>query len=168
MKYRKIDEIRFWSSVNVTKKNNGCWYWKKNTGHSFGYGSFRINGKTYLSHRLALIFFCGNENKDKFVLHSCDNPACCNPNHLRWGTQKENISDSIKRGRKTDPPRNGSLPPVFYGEDCPTSVMTEKKVKELRKLYSEGWSVYDLAKRFNISKSTVYQIKNFKTWKGVS
>ena len=33
------------------------------------------------------------------VMHSCDNRACCNPNHLSLGTQSANIKDSVSKGR---------------------------------------------------------------------
>ena len=33
------------------------------------------------------------------VLHTCDNPGCFNPEHLRIGTQAENIQDSVAKGR---------------------------------------------------------------------
>ena len=33
------------------------------------------------------------------VLHSCDNPSCVNPDHLRVGTQAENIQDRDAKGR---------------------------------------------------------------------
>lgn len=35
------------------------------------------------------------------ALHSCDNPPCCNPRHLRWGTHTENMAD-----RRIRTPRN--------------------------------------------------------------
>lgn len=167
MKYTKFDEARFWSKVDVRKSNNSCWYWKNPT-HVFGYGMFAIDKKHYTAHRLALIFFTGEEKKNMMVLHSCDNPACVNPNHLRWGTAKENTKDSIDRGRKTDPPRNGTLPPIRYGEENPISIMTEKKVKQLRMDYSKGdVSHRELAKKYGISKSTVGQIVNYKSWKNI-
>jgi len=42
---------------------------------------------------------------DHEVLHSCDNPPCVEPTHLRWGTHAENMRDCVLRGRAVPPPR---------------------------------------------------------------
>lgn len=161
-----MDEIRFWSKINVTNSNESCWYWKANTSHNFGYGSFRINGKTYSSHRLALMFYSGGIKDDLQANHKCNNPACCNPTHLYWGTQKENIRDSIIAGTKTDPPRNN--PPILRGEDNPHAVMTEDFIRNLRGDWQSEVSAKKLSKKYNISINTVYQIVNYRSWKHVT
>lgn len=33
--------------------------------------------------------------------HRCDNPTCCNPQHLFWGTAGDNIHDMISKGRRS-------------------------------------------------------------------
>lgn len=157
------DKARFWSRVRV-KDRNSCWYWDNPT-HGFGYGWFGLGGKNRLAHRVAKIIWDGEEKPDLLVLHSCDNPACCNPYHLRWGTAMNNIQDCIDRGRKKDPPRNNTLPPVMRGEDNPSSIMNWNKVRKLRSEWARGEGVRALSEKYGISASTVYQIVNYRSWK---
>ena len=66
-----------------------------------GYGVRRINKKVVKAHRAALAEAEGIDIPPPSVkcLHSCDNPVCVNPDHLRWGTQFDNVQDAVKRGR---------------------------------------------------------------------
>jgi hypothetical protein len=84
----------------------GCWNWKlrKDDG---GYGrlkiqlgardKFRMDG----AHRYSYEIFRGPVPAGKEVCHSCDNPACVNPNHLWIGTHKQNMEDMVSKGRST-------------------------------------------------------------------
>jgi hypothetical protein len=70
---------------------NDCWNW---TGaqNSRGLGQIRIDGKNYLAHRLAYTIATGNDPGDLSVIHTCDNPACCNPSHLRACPQPSSVA----------------------------------------------------------------------------
>lgn len=87
---------RFWTKFD---KGDGCWEWK--TGKfTQGYGCFKLNGKDRKAHILSLEWHAGPHPPDKpHALHSCDNPPCVNPAHLRWGSHQENMDDKIARGR---------------------------------------------------------------------
>ena len=64
-----------------------------------GHGLFWGNGKMVAAHRVAYEHKHGPIPKGMTVMHLCDNPACCNPDHLVLGTVKENNHDSILKGR---------------------------------------------------------------------
>lgn len=64
-----------------------------------GYGSMYHRGRSQPTHRLAYMAAKGPIPDGLFVLHSCDNPPCINPDHLSVGTNKDNILQCIERGR---------------------------------------------------------------------
>lgn len=91
---------RFWARVKITANPDKCWEW---TGPVFnsGYGQIgdhRI-GEHTTTHRLAYKLTNGNIPDGALILHKCDNRLCCNPKHLRAGTQKENVADMVAKGR---------------------------------------------------------------------
>ena len=69
-----------------------------------GYGRVLRNGKNRLAHRMVMADLHGDEAiVGKVVMHLCDNPPCVNPEHLRIGTQKDNMSDARDKGRWRGP-----------------------------------------------------------------
>lgn len=74
-----------------------------NSRNKAGYGqclAHRHGRKIYLTHVLAWIDANGRLPEDGMkILHSCDNPPCVNPEHLREGTQAENNQESVAKGR---------------------------------------------------------------------
>ena len=75
-----------------------CWNW---TGAitSTGYGKIKVQYKTKLAHRHSYELLVGPIDTGLFILHSCDNKLCVNPEHLRQGTQSENIKEMHDKGR---------------------------------------------------------------------
>lgn len=53
------------------------------------------------SHRFSWFLEKGAVPKNMCVLHKCDNPSCCNPNHLFLGTNMDNVKDRVKKGRSS-------------------------------------------------------------------
>jgi len=93
--YTNEIEKRFFEKV---EKTDSCWNWTASTDRT-GYGHMSINGQLKLAHRISFCIEHGRESKDK-VLHTCDNRRCVNPDHLREGTQKENVMDCIRKKRR--------------------------------------------------------------------
>ncbi|MBK9972574.1 MAG: HNH endonuclease [Acidimicrobiaceae bacterium] len=84
------------------RPENGCIIWEGATNNK-GYGRLQWRGRPVQVHRLVLALATGRDIDevltDTLALHSCDNPPCCNPEHLRWGTAADNTRDAIERGR---------------------------------------------------------------------
>lgn len=73
-----------------------------------GYGLFQVHGYAMRAHRVAWMLWRGEIPDGMFVLHRCDNPPCCNPDHLFLGTSRDNIDDMLRKGRQAKGERHGS------------------------------------------------------------
>ncbi|URY99500.1 HNH homing endonuclease [Escherichia phage HC13] len=132
-----------------------CWLF---TGcvNNKGYGQIRHNGKTMLAHRVAYELITGEE-PNGVLLHTCDTPLCCNPEHLTVGTQRDNLQDMRNKGR-------GVNPPHVPGEKCGMSKLTNTKVKEIR---SSSLTQRQLATIYGVSQPTIGKILRRETWRHV-
>ena len=148
------DINRFLSKIELGENEQDCWKWH-GTKINGGYGHFNMNKTMKLAHRLSYEY----HNKCKIqegmcILHICDNPECTNPNHLKEGTQLENIADKINKNRQNK------------GEQHRSAKLTNEKVKEIRVKYSNGNITHmKLAKEYQVSQSTITQVLNNKYWK---
>lgn len=143
-------EPKFWSKVKKTDDSNECWIWQGGT-NSAGYGKFRAQGKFYYAHRFSLFLKTGVWPND-FVLHSCDNPRCVNPQHLREGTAADNAQDKVERGR------------VVRGTHHPQCKLDEAIVNFIR---ASSDSPKALAEKYNISSGTIGDIRRRKSWRHI-
>ena len=64
-----------------------------------GYGRIQIEDYPHGTHRVAFELAYGPVPEGLKVLHHCDNPPCCNPEHLFAGTTKNNTDDMRAKGR---------------------------------------------------------------------
>jgi hypothetical protein len=92
----------FWLKVDKDPHPKGCWLY---TGFikwdGYGWLARKHGGRIrYMTaHRYAWILTHGEPPKGLQVLHKCDNPPCCNPDHLWLGTHAQNHADKTAKGR---------------------------------------------------------------------
>lgn len=145
---------RFESGYKVDPKT-GCWLWQRHLGGPDGRGSLRVKGVITTAHRVAYELYKGKIPKGKCVLHTCDVPHCVNPNHLWIGTHKDNAKDCLNKSRRPQ------------GEKCKHSKLTDKEVKQIRKLYPK-MSGCKLGVMFGVSDQTIYDLILGRTWKHIN
>lgn len=129
--------------------DTGCWVWTGPTRNK--YGVFYVGNKDRSAHRISYEAFIGPVPKGLHLLHSCDNPGCINPAHLRPGTAKENAGDRQSRGRGRD----------SRGELTGTSKLTAENVIAIR---ASDKSPAELATEFGVSKQRIWHVRQGKSW----
>lgn len=144
------DFARFRAKIQV---GAGCHLWTAAKTRA-GYGAFWINGKLQFAHRIAFELAKGAIPDGMFVLHSCDTPACCNPDHLRAGTHAENVADKMNRGRQSR----------TRGEATRQAKLTEVQVRECYERRGRGESYASIAKSFGVPTNSIYYILSGKRW----
>jgi hypothetical protein len=100
-----MNQAAFWQNVTVAGPLD-CWLWTR-AKHEFGYGVVYIDGVRWKAHRFAYTDRVGPIPAGLDILHACDNPPCCNPAHLKPGTNADNFADMVAKGRHSPPPYMG-------------------------------------------------------------
>lgn len=136
--------------MDWTERDGECLVFTGHTGPD-GYGTVRTDGKQQLAHRVVAEHHLGPSGLH--VLHSCDNPACVRVEHLRYGTDKENRSDAVSRGRDV------------HGESHRNARLSEADVRAIR---ADTRPAPVVAAEFGIGRVHVYRIRRRVAWKHVA
>jgi hypothetical protein len=151
---------RFFRYVIAGSLPDECWKWTA-AKNKQGYGKIGLGGKGSKiegAHRVSWELHNNQQIPDgMFVLHSCDNPECTNPKHLRVGTKSDNMKEMYDRARQG----RRSLP---IGESNNKAVLTYEKVVYIRKSTKTN---ADLAEELKVSKTCVRLARVGETWKHV-
>lgn len=143
--------------IILVKKENGCIECISHSKDDCGYTRIRYKGKHDRLFRVIYQLEKGDIPKGMVVRHTCDNPSCCNIEHLLLGTQKDNVYDMISRGRS----KYHTEKPSLRGTNNKANKLTEEAVKNI---YLSNLSCGKLGKLYNVSKNTIKLIKNKKMW----
>jgi hypothetical protein len=145
-------ETIFWAKVD-RRGPDECWPWQGSADRR-GYGQVMLRDhRPRRAHHLALHFDGRPRPGNLHCLHSCDNPSCCNPAHLRWGTIAQNAKEKSERGRCPD----------TSGERNAHHKLTEDQVREIR---SSTETHRALAAKYGLSSHrTIGRIKRHEKWR---
>ncbi len=147
------EEFNRWFDTNLIETNSGCMEWN-GCKLSSGYGIVRIDGKNIRAHRIAL----ERKLERKIVsgmlaCHSCNNPSCCNPDHLREGTTQDNMNDKVSSDRQTKGETNGN------------SKLTVDQVIEIRnRKQNESITNETLGEIYGVKKACIAKILRKEKW----
>jgi hypothetical protein len=153
----------------IRDRSSECWDWQSST-RAFGYGQVTFcqgaQRVTLSAHRVIWQLFYGAIPSGMCVCHHCDNPACCNPDHLFLGTRSDNNKDMFAKGRaRPGPKTKGYRRPEVSGERSGASKLSWAQVRSMRADYARGGvSAVALGKKYGIGRTAAANILSGATW----
>jgi len=104
------------------------------------------NPRTVRATHVAWSLANGPVPRGLYVLHKCDTPACVRPDHLRVGTQKENIQDALQKGR------------IARGARLPQTKLTDADIRGARwVILFAGVTKRRVAQAFNVNYASIWR-----------
>ena len=155
-------EYRAWRIAEIVARidrsagDNACWPWRGAHDRQ-GYGFLTFEGRRWQATRFFFTLTIGPIPKELDLLHRCDNPPCCNPAHLWPGTAKENIRDSITKGRWVVGDHTGGA-----NGRCK---LTDDDVRAIRQAYDNGATQRSLTALYDLGPSQVGRIVRREQWR---
>ena len=142
---------KFWSLVDK-KADDECWEWQGRRNRK-NYGEFYWTKNRYaetLAHRFAYVQANPPRIPEgKVIRHLCDNPSCCNPNHLIIGTDADNARDKVERDRQAKGSKHGN------------AKLTENGVRAIRE---DSRPYREIAQQYGVNPNRIGEIKRRRSW----
>lgn len=146
------ESAKFWSQIDKHKADEAaglhphtapdgtiCWTWKGPVDRE-GYGRLRFHGKQYGTHQISLMIanrLTRWPSPGTLACHKCDNPPCCRPSHLFFGSTADNNADAQKKGHMQ-------------------KKLTLAQVSTIRTQYTSGqWTQQQLADSYDVDQTAI-------------
>lgn len=128
-------------------------YYPRSKAYLYVWLHIKDKRKRFAIHQLVLLAFIGACPNGLQCCHNNGNPHDNKLSNLRYDTAKSNMKDRAIHG--------------YVGEKVATSKLTEAQVKEIRKLFSLGYTRSAIAAQFNITPTNVSNVVKRRWWKHV-
>lgn len=126
--------------IYYTINEHGCYNCVSHRRDRDGYCKIERLSKEWFMHRYVYHITFGEIPDGSVIRHKCDNPQCCNPDHLELGTQLENMRDRILRNR-------------------PSKRWHRLSVLEQKEIAESELTIPQLALKYDVAHSTIVKAK---------
>ena len=147
-RFNKLDtlEVYFRKNFEFDLDHLGCWRW---CGPPVKYRRNRIrDGASRAIYQIAFQVFKGPIPDRHVVHHTCENPHCVNPDHLKALTRGEHMKVHL----------NGR------GEKNTNAVLHDEAVREIFNLVKKGVLQREIGKIYNVTQSCISNLLHNRRW----